>query len=200
VTLSIFLGVFMGANDTDSKPLIAGNDPRQFELVGIGPDAIRIEAGEISVTGRPIGYFATKESYHNYVLTFEWRYERPKDLVSEAAFQGNSGLLLHLETPHKVWPKSIEAQLFHPDAGHLFAIQGAKFQGEKDAAAQKRALKPVGEWNQQTVVCRDRAITCEINGIEVSRGKDAVPDHGFIGWQSEGTPVRFRSLKIRKLN
>lgn len=107
-------------------------------------------------------------------------------------------LLLHLEKPHKVWPKSIEAQLFHPDAGHLIAIQGAKFQGQKDATAQKQALKPVGEWNQQTVVCRDGAITCEINGVEVSRGTDAVPDRGFIGWQSEGTPVRFRNLKISK--
>ena len=29
------------------------------------------------------------------------------------------------------------------------------------------------------------------------RGTRAEPDHGPIGWQSEGSPIRFREMKIR---
>jgi hypothetical protein len=188
-----------GADD-GSVPLVRGEDPKQFELVGIGPDALKIEDGEVRVSGRPDGYFATKEGYKNYVLTFEWMYERPSDLESDAKFKGNSGVLLHIASPHKVWPKCIEAQLMNADAGHLIVVSGAKFQGKKDAAAQKRAIKPVGQWNRQEVTCRDGRITCKINGIEVSSGTGGTPDHGPIGWQSEGAPIRFRSLKIKALD
>jgi hypothetical protein len=178
--------------------LVQGDDPKQFELVGIEPDTIQIDGGEIRVSGRPDGYFATRESYKNYVLTFEWMYERPDALKNDARFMGNSGLLLHIEGPHKVWPKCIEAQLMNADAGHLIVVSGAKFHGTKDAAAQKRAIKPVGEWNQQEVTCQDGAISCKINGVEVSSGTGGMPDHGQIGWQSEGAPIRFRNLKIKK--
>src|SRR4051794_718156 len=77
--------------DEGFVPLVRGEDPKQFELVGIGPDSLKIEDGEIRVSGRPDGYFATREGYKNYVLTFEWLYERPSDLESDARFKGNSG-------------------------------------------------------------------------------------------------------------
>jgi hypothetical protein len=119
-------------------------------------------------------------------LTFDWRYERPEDLASDAQFRGNSGLLVHIAQPHKVWPRCVEIQLMNADAGHIFAIGGAKFQGRKDAAAQRTAIKTVGEWNHEEVTCRDGAISCEINGSLVDKGTGAMPDRGPIGWQSEG--------------
>jgi hypothetical protein len=94
----------------------------------------------------------------------------------------------------------IEARLHDPDAGNLFAIVGAKFQGRKDAAAQKKAIKPVGQWNLEEVTCQDGKIICKINGITVSSGTGATPDHSQIGWQSEGAPIRFRNLKIKTLD
>jgi hypothetical protein len=196
----IALGWTAGAADDGFVSLVRGDDPKQFELVGIGPETIKIENGEIRVSGRPDGYFATRESYKNYVLTFEWMYERPSDLESDARFKGNSGVLLHIEAPHKIWPKCIEAQLLNADAGHLIVVSGAKFQGKKDAAAQKQAIKPVGQWNLEEVVCQDGKISCKINGIEVSSGIGGTPDHGPIGWQSEGAPIRFRNLKIKSLD
>ncbi len=85
------------------------------------------------------------------------------------------------------------------DAGNIFAL-GGKFQGKKDADAQKKAIKPVGQWNQEEVTCRDGTIVCKINGIEVARGTGAQPDQGQIGWQSEGSPIRFRNLRIKTLD
>jgi hypothetical protein len=197
---ALALGWTARGADDGFVSLVRSDDPKQFELVGIGPETIKIENGEIRVSGRPDGYFATRESYKNYVLTFEWMYDRPSDLESDARFKGNSGVLLHIEAPHKIWPKCIEAQLLNADAGHLIIVSGAKFQGKKDAAAQKQAIKPVGQWNLEEVVCQDGKISCKINGIEVSSGIGGTPDHGPIGWQSEGAPIRFRNLKIKTLD
>jgi hypothetical protein len=188
------------ARAADEVPLVKGDEAQQFELVGIGPDTLKVEGGEIRVSGKPNGYFATKDVYHNYVLTFEWKYDRPEELKSDAAFKGNSGLLVHVQKPHKVWPKSIEVQLANADAGHIFGIVGAKFQGKKDAAAQKRAIKPVGQWNLEEVTCHDGEISCKLNGILVDKGTGASPDSGQIGWQSEGGVIHFRNLKIKKLD
>lgn len=194
------LGQAAAGDDEGFVPLVEGTDPAQFELVGFGADTIKISPeGEIRLSGEPNGYFATKKPYHNYILRFDWMYERPSDLVDDAKFEGNSGLLLHIEGPHKVWPKCVEAQLFNRDAGRTFAIQGAKFDGTHDKAAQQKAIKPVGEWNSEEVRCHDGAITTTINGVKVAEGKGATPDAGTIGWQSEGAPIRFRNVRIQPL-
>jgi hypothetical protein len=187
------------APDDEFKPLVNGDDVGQFTLVKIGPETITIKDGEVRVTGKPNGYFATKTSYKNYVVKFEWMYERPESLSSEAAFKGNSGLLLHIKE-HKIWPEAIEVQLMYSDAGNTFGIRPAKFVGKKDAQAQKQASKPVGQWNTVEVTCKDGSIVTVFNGIEVARGTGAEPDHGTIGWQSEGAPIRFRKLMIKPLD
>lgn len=198
---AIALIVSRPATAGDAQPLVQGTDPSQFVLVGIGPEAITIsEDGVVSLPGKPSGYFATKKSYKNYVLEFEWMYERPDGLRDDAKFNGNSGLLVHVVEPHKVWPKCVEVQLGYRDAGHTFAINGAKYAGKKDAQAQEKARKPVGQWNREEVTCRDGEIICKLNGIEVDRGQGSMPDAGQIGWQSEGAPIRFRNLRIKVLD
>ncbi len=187
------------ADETEFRPLVVGDDPGQFLLVGIGPETVSIRDGEVRLTGTPDGYFATRKAHHNYVLRFEWMYERPQGLKSDAGFLGNSGLLLHIRE-HRVWPASVEVQLLNADAGNTFALAPARFRGTKDATAQARAVKPVGQWNAQEVTCRDGAVVVRINGVEVARGRGAEPDRGPIGWQSQGAPIRFRALAIQELN
>src|SRR4051794_23085465 len=53
-------------------PLLKGDDLNSFQLVAIGPDTMTIQDGVIRLSGKPNGYFATKESYKNYVLKFDW--------------------------------------------------------------------------------------------------------------------------------
>lgn len=199
--LAISFGSVSATDDRDGfKSLVSGDDAAQFALIGINPDTITLKDGEIRLTGKPNGYFATKASYKNYVLEFEWMYERPDGYKDGDRFDGNSGLLVHISGEHKVWPKCVEAQLANSDAGNLFAINGAKFTGKKDAPAQKGAIKPVGQWNKEIVTCKDGAIACVINGVEVAKGTGATPAEGPIGWQSEGSPIRFRNLRIKVLD
>lgn len=61
-------------------------------------------------------------------------------------------------------------------------------------------LKPVGEWNSHEVTCRETAIALRVNGHAVAFGRDAEPAAGRIGWMSEDGPVRFRKIRIKKLD
>lgn len=184
----------------DPTPLVRGDDPAQFALVGIKPETIRIADGEVRLSGQPEGYFATKQEYRNYVLAFEWKYERPESLKSDADFRSNSGLLLHIQGDLKVWPRSVEFQLANHEVGQIYPIDGAKFDGKWDAEAARKATRPVGEWNREEVTSRDGELTCTLNGVVVTRGKGASPDRGRIGWQSEGVPIHFRKITIRSLD
>ncbi len=192
-----------GQDEKDFTPLVRGADVQQFRLVEINTDTISIsEGGEVALTGRPNGYFATKESYRDYILRFEWKYDRPAELADDASFDGNSGVLLHIREPHKVWPACVEAQLMNRDAGHIFGIAGGKFTSRRSdlerQAAQKKAIKPVGQWNKMEVQCEAGAIRVWVNDVLIDEGDSAEPADGPIGFQSEGRPIRFRNLRIQK--
>ncbi len=60
--------------------------------------------GIIICKGKPAGYIRTQADYTNYVLRLEWRFNP----VTKKA--GNSGVLLRIVGPDKVWPKSVEAR------------------------------------------------------------------------------------------
>jgi Domain of Unknown Function (DUF1080) len=196
-TILAFLRLAAPAPASDDVRLFEGDNAGAIQLVGIGPDSIKVVAGEIRLTGKPNGYFATKGSYTNYVLTFDWMYERPDDLVSDAHFRGNSGLLLHIQPPHKVWPRCVEVQLQNASAGAVIPVGGAQIQGKRLSPAQA-AVKPVGQWNHLELVSRDRTLVCTINGVDVSEAVGSSVEGGSIGWQSEGAPIRFRNVSIRE--
>jgi hypothetical protein len=194
---AIALACLAAAGDeTGFVPIVVGDDPAQFDLVGLGPGSIKVQAASVRLTGEPDGYFATKAAYKNYVLRFDWKYERPEGLTSDAAFDGNSGVLLHLQPPSKVWPRSIQVQLLYADAGNLFPLD-AELEASKDATAQRKASRPVGEWNDLEVVSQNASITVRMNGLEIASGAKAKPAGGAIGWQSEGRPIEFRNIRIK---
>ena len=138
--------------------------------------------------------------YKNYTLKFEWMYERPEGYKDGDKFNGNSGVLIHLAPPDKIWPKCIEAQLEYNGAGDVFAINGAKFEGKTDRAAVKKAIKPVGQWNDAEIVCKGDTISCTMNGVKIASGSSASPTEGPIGFQAEGVPIRFRFLRVKSLD
>lgn len=178
------------ADDDGFKPLFNGKDLTGFKTVGVKDDTFKVEDGEIHCTGSPNGYFVTDKSYKNYHLKFEVQY--PKQ-------SGNSGVLVHIQPPDKVWPKCVEAQGMHKDMGNLFSIGGApKGDFKKDAEGQKNAIKPVGEWNVYEVISQDGKLTTKINGTKVAEGSSELKE-GPIGWQSEGAPIWFRKIMIKEV-
>jgi hypothetical protein len=195
--LGLLLATSAGAGDP--VPLLNGADPAQFDRVGMAPDSLTIISGEIQLKGKPFGYFATRADYQNFVLTFEYKFDRPEGLKSDADFRGNSGVLLFIQGPPRVWPDCVQVQLAQADPGAIFAVGTSKAEGQSDPVAQKAAVKPVGEWNRVQITSRVGTITTVLNGVEVARAEKVEPAKGPIAWQAEGKPIRFRAIRIQTL-
>ncbi|HOV32603.1 MAG TPA: DUF1080 domain-containing protein [Candidatus Hydrogenedens sp.] len=155
-----------------------------------------VKDGVIHCTGEPTGYIRTDKKFSNYELQLEWRW---------AGKPGNSGVLLHVQDKDEVWPKSIEAQLMHENAGDIWVIGGTDFEEHKDKNERRvpklaeSSEKKVGEWNQYDIWCEGDAIRVLVNGVLQNKATHCTVKEGYIGLQSEGAPIEFRNIRLRKL-
>ncbi|KPK68778.1 MAG: hypothetical protein AMJ84_10605 [Acidithiobacillales bacterium SM23_46] len=158
-------------------------------------------------TGTPSGYMRTNEEYSNYKLTFEWRWTgRP----------GNNGCLVHMYGKDTVWPKSIEVQLAHENAGDFWVIGGTEFNQHKDKSSgrvsgrnvkklEKSNEKPPGQWNKMEIICKGDKIRVYVNGLLQNEADDCRDDEGKpltkgkICFQSEGAPIEYRNIILEPL-
>ena len=178
--------------------LFNGQDFTGWVKVGADKkDPWSIKDGIVVCTGKPNGYLRTDKSYKNYVLRYDWQYKRPEGLKDEKSFNGNSGALVHIQPPDKVWPKCVEVQGMNREHGKIFAIGGAKGKYADDDAARWKALRPVGEWNTTEIISKDGRLTSKINGTQVGDGTGDLTE-GTIGFQSEGAEIHFRNFLIRE--
>ena len=191
-------------DDKGFKPLFNGKDLTGWKTFLKGDKAdlaktIVVKDGEIQVSGEPFGYFYTEKPYKNYIIRYSWTY--PKDQPEKTTM--NSGLLIHIQEPHKIWPKSIEPQGRYKDHGKMFYPGFGKDDKREDTfdeKAQKKALKASDEWNTtQAIVRADGTISVSINGVPVSTSKTALTS-GLIGFQSEGARIHFKDIKIKMLD
>jgi hypothetical protein len=191
--------------------LLAGKDLSALEYVtkpatDIATVCHFTDDGALAIVGKPIGFLATKATYHNYRLHAEWRWP------ADAAKNSNSGVLLHIASGPKdrAWPLCFQLQTKPTRAGDLLPMAGASFAeklstapGAKTPQLDRQAEssdKPLGEWNACDVVCRDGAIEVTINGVRQNKVTRAVPDSGKIGFQLEGTPYDLRNVRVEPLD
>lgn len=193
-----------GGDDKGFKPLFNGKnmDGWKFFLTQKDADPAKtfvVKDGEIQVTGFPNGFFYTDKSYSNYVLRYSWTF--PKDQPEKTTM--NSGCLVHIQEPLKVWPKSVEPQGRYKDHGMLFFIGFGKEDKKAvkfDEKAQKEALKASDEWNTTEVTAKkDGSIEVRINGQLVTTGHSDLTS-GPIGFQSEAARIHFKDIKIKSLD
>jgi hypothetical protein len=155
-----------------------------------------VEGGKIRRTGVPNGYLRTTADYKDFVLVLEWRWaEKP----------GNSGVLLRIAGPDKVWPKTIEAQLQSGNAGDFWLMDGAVLDTDPSRSdpkaanhrlKMKAAEKPAGEWNAYEITVDGSSVLLKVNGEVVNEGRGAEEVAGKIGLQSEGAPIEFRNIRL----
>src|SRR5205814_5254431 len=112
-------------------------------------DVWSVSDGVIHCKGNPVGYIRTADKYTSYKLKVEWR---------NPGKPGNSGVLLRVQEPDKVWPKSVECQLESKNAGDIWVIDNFPIkvaQDRTDGRHTKRAHetneKPLGEWNEYDI-------------------------------------------------
>ncbi|MEJ0091808.1 MAG: DUF1080 domain-containing protein [Limisphaerales bacterium] len=153
--------------------------------------------GIIHCTGKPTGYLRTTQAYSNYFLTVEWRF------VKIAPKADNTGILVHIQSPDKVWPTCVQVQGKHGRQGDLFLMAGAEAWEHKGSDANtpvpmqgESAEKPIGEWNICKTTCYGNLVTPFINGKMVNRITGCTIASGAIGIQSEGGELEIRKMSL----
>jgi hypothetical protein len=159
-----------------------------------------IKDGILRCEGRPAGYMRTEKDYANYLVHVEWRWPEKG---------GNNGVLVHMSGPDMVWPKSLECQLFAGNAGDFFEIGGIEFRehAKKDGRVQGRRVaklkdsseKPLGQWNNYDIICKDDWVVVLVNGVLQNMATKCSVTSGKICLQSEGTPIEYRNIYIEPL-
>ncbi len=196
------------AHTAGAVDLFNGRDFTGWEL-RTTPDAAIADAfrvlpeGVIASTGKPSGFIATQQAYHNYQLHVEWRWiDKP----------GNGGVLLHISpgTFDRVWPVSLQVQTKNGNAGDLLPMAAASFAEPLTSAAGAETRikahtaadseKPVGEWNACDIVSRDGVVEVTLNGVLQNRVTEVKPASGRIGFQLEGTPYELRHVTLTPLD
>ena len=165
----------------------------------VKPDAVwSVKDGMVICKGRPPGVMRTvKDDFSNYELTLEWRW-------APDSKPGNSGLLVHASSPREmfVWPKSLEVQLGHENAGDFWmigetvAVEGTSPQGRRWVKRQKSSENEPGEWNTMKVRCKDDTITVWVNDVLMNEGTGLSASKGAICLQSEGAEIHFRKVEL----
>ncbi len=181
-----------------------------------GESAFTVRDGNLVSLGQPGGHLITDDEYENYRLEVEYRFaDKP----------GNCGVLVHASTPralYKMFPKSIEVQMHHTNAGDFWCIgeditvpdmekrRGPKEKWGVTEGKGRRILnltdgseKPAGEWNTMVIECVGDEVQVWVNGDLVNHGSQCTATKGHIALQAEGSEVEFRKLlltPIKKLS
>ena len=159
--------------------------------------------------GTPGGHLISDSVYQDYRLEVEYRF---------VAQPGNCGVLVHASTPralYKMFPKSLEVQMMHQNAGDFWCIvedievpnmeerRGPKEEWGITEGKKRRILnltdgseKPVGEWNKMTVECVADTIKVWVNNDLVNHGYNCTTTKGQIAVQAEGSEVEFKKIAL----
>lgn len=168
-----------------------------------------VRDGLLVSLGNPNGHLITDAVYQDYRLEVQYRF---------AAKPGNCGVLVHASTPRALYgmfPKSIEVQMFHQNAGDFWCIveditvpnmeerRGPREEWGVTEGKKRRILnltdgseKPAGEWNTMVIECFGNSIKVWVNGDLVNYGFDCTANKGQIALQAEGSEVEFRKILL----
>ncbi len=197
--LLLFSAILQGA---EKQSLFNGKDFEgwTFDMIdpAVKPETVwSVDEGILICKGRPPGVMRTVKDYSNYELTIEWRW-------APGGKPGNSGVLIHASKPREmfVWPKSVEVQLGHGNAGDFWMIgetltvANAQPQGRRWWKKGEGNENPPGEWNTARIRCEGEKVTVWINGQLMNEGAGLSATKGAICLQSEDGEVHFRKVEV----
>lgn len=170
-----------------------------------------VRNGHLVSLGEPNGHLISDSTFGNYRLVVEYRF---------TGVPGNAGVLVHASRPRALYgmfPKSIEVQMEHQNAGDFWCIvedisvpnmekrRGPKEKWGITEGKARRIVnltdgseRPLGQWNQMVIEAVGRSITVWVNGTLVNHGTNATAERGQIAIQSESSEVEFRLITIAR--
>ena len=189
--------------------LFNGRDLSGWVNVNCAPETWSVKDGVIHCTGVPTGALRTERQYENFELELEWRHLKSG---------GNAGIFIWsspLAAPGVPFLRAIEVQVldhgynangkneWYTTHGDVFPIHGStmkpfgRHRGERSFPSEERS-KPSPEWNQYRIVATNGVVRLSVNGKEVSGGENCNWRKGYLGLESEGSPVEFRNLRLKE--
>jgi hypothetical protein len=203
------------ADEIPIKDGVLTIDTRKVEWWNAAPPSFIVRDGMLVSLGKPGGHLVTEKEFSDYKLVVEYRFPKKP---------GNCGVLVHASTPrtlYSMFPKSIEVQMMHENAGDFWCIgenievpDMEKRRPRKDAsqafggnANDARHIinltdgseKPLGEWNTMQIVCKGDEVIVHVNGTLVNHGSKSTATKGKIALQAEGSEVEFRKVELTPL-
>jgi hypothetical protein len=176
-------------------------------------NAFIVRDGLLVSLGTPRGHLITNDTFQDYRFEVQYRF---------AGEPGNCGVLIHASTPralYKMFPKSLEVQMMHENAGDFWCIvedikvpdmedrRGPKEEWGITEGKKRRILnltdgseKPAGEWNTMVIECLNNSVKVWVNNDLVNHGFDGTARKGQIALQAEGSEVEFRELVLTPIN
>jgi hypothetical protein len=156
-------------------------------------DVWGVEKGVMTNKGRPGGYIRTEADYTNYVLRLQLKH----------LTKGNSGVLLRMVGPDKVWPRSIECQGQFGSLGDIWNIGNFpmktapdRTRGRHTRKAHPSNEKPLGQWNQYELYLNKGDLAIEVNDRVQNVATECWETPGKICVQSEGAKLEYRNLTL----
>lgn len=167
-------------------------------------DVWQIEDGILTCKGVPKGYLYTKKKYTDFALKLQWRW------VPDTK-PGRGGVLFRMTGEHKVWPKSLEAQINSGGEGDFVGLVGFELSGPAERSSSmehdvfgkltfvkkaKPLAKPPGQWNDYEIIAKGGKVTLHLNGQQVNQATDCDVVAGPILLTAEGNPIQFRNIEL----
>lgn len=190
--------------------LFNGRDLSNWVNVNCASETWSVKDGVIHCTGTPTGALRTPRQYENFELELDWRHLKPG---------GNAGVFIWaspIAAPGVPFLRAIEVQVldngydvkgkneWYTTHGDVFPIHGStmkpfgRHNGMRSFPSEERSHSSP-EWNHYRILCNDGVIRLSVNGKEVSGGEDCNYRKGYLGLESEGSPVEFRNIRIKEL-
>ncbi|GIW92874.1 MAG: membrane protein [Pirellulaceae bacterium] len=221
-------GVALPEEVNTPRAYIDGTEPgwqllgqEDFVNVNCDQNTWKWQDGVLFCTGRPVGVLRSKELYTNFELIVEWRHLQPAG--NSGVFIWTPPESLAELAPNKL-PSGIEVQILdHAFAeqyeqrtgrkadwftthGDVFAVGSSKMtpfpptspNGSR-SFPRKQLSRGVNQWNHYYIRAINGEVRLWVNGQEVSGGTGCQPSTGHVCLESEGAPIEFRNIRVRRL-
>ncbi|MEM8946310.1 MAG: DUF1080 domain-containing protein [Planctomycetota bacterium] len=176
--------------------------------IGDGKQFFDVADGVMACQQGCHGKLVTQQEYRDFVLRFEFK----------LTVGANNGLAIRAPLEGDAAYAGIELQILDNTADKYQNLKDYQFHGSAYgiAAAKRGALKPVGKWNTQEVVCQGRTIKVTLNDIiilDIDLDKAAPDDktidgedhpglkrhQGHVGFLCHNDRVYFRNVRVKEM-
>ncbi len=194
-----------------------------FVNVNCHEETWKWQDGVIHCSGIPIGVIRTNETIKNFELVCEWKHKQ-KGGNSGVFVWASQKSIDELAAGNGSLPHGIEVQVLDLGYAELYQ-QGGKRKSDwftshgdvfptgpttmtpfppvgpngRRSFPSKHLTKGINQWNHYYIRAINGEIRLWVNGEEVSGGTKCQPADGYLCLESEGAPIEFRNLRIRRL-